>query len=819
MRALFPSLLLLLAACENTSVVIDKETGAGEDTPDDTGVVVSGAISVAPPEIDLGVLFVGQEAGGSFTVTNVGDGSVEVTVQVVGGWSTAYTLDSYTSAPAPGEASTHAINLRPTSWGVHDVSVLIDDAVSGGHVELPVRATVQEDNDGDGMGSTGTGGEDCNDEDAAIYGGAADEWYDGVDSDCAGNDDYDQDADGHADAAWGGDDCNDTDATVNPSATDAWYDGVDSDCGGNDDYDQDGDGYASADHGGDDCADLDAAVNPGAADVWYDGVDTDCAGNHDYDQDGDGHVSADYGGDDCDDTNATTYPGAADAWYDGVDSDCLGNSDSDQDGDGVDFPTDCNDTDPTVTGPTAETLNNNDDDCNGLVDDFVISDVAGGVIYGAAASNRIGDHGLVTMGPDVTGDGLVDLVVGAPVSSTGYVWVVDGLTATTASGTVTNYDTAAITGESSYYSYYYQIGWLNGPMGDVDGDGTADLIMGGTYSYYYSYGRSYLFYGGAAISGSIAASDYDVRVSGESSYSSDSPRMSALGDVDGDGQADILVGAYYDSSSSEDNCGSVSFFSGAAFASDDLDLSDADDRIYGIQEDDYLGYSLVSADVNGDGYADAVAGAPYYDEGESSGGGVFVLAGNSSLAWDSYVDDAASVEIRGDDRDLNLGEDTLAHPGDVDGDGELDLGLTSESEGEVWLFLGGSTLSGTYDHDEADHNISGNSGDLGSSLILDSDLDGDGADEIVVGADGDDTAASNAGVVWVFSWSSGWGSSLTSADARATLYGTHAEELFGSGGAGGADLDGDGLEDLALGAATNDDYASDAGAIWVLRGW
>jgi hypothetical protein len=74
-------------------------------------------------------------------------------------------------------------------------------------------------------------------------------------------------------------------------------------------------------------------------------------------------------------------------------------------------------------------------------------------------------------------------------------------------------------------------------------------------------------------------------------------------------------------------------------------------------------------------------------------------------------------------------------------------------------------------------------------------------------------------VVWVFSWSSSWGASLTSADARATLYGSQADGYFGSGGAGGADLDGDGLEDVALGEFTNDDSASDAGAVWIVRGW
>jgi hypothetical protein len=102
---------------------------------------------------------------------------------------------------------------------------------------------------------------------------------------------------------------------------------------------------------------------------------------------------------------------------------------------------------------------------------------------------------------------------------------------------------------------------------------------------------------------------------------------------------------------------------------------------------------------------------------------------------------------------------------------------------------------------------------------MDSDLDGDGADELVVGADGDDTAAANAGLVQVFSWSSSWAASLTTADARATLLGTEADGYFGSGGAGGEDLDADGLDDVILGGFLDDTAGTDAGVVWVLRGW
>lgn len=76
-----------------------------------------------------------------------------------------------------------------------------------------------------------------------------------------------------------GEDCDDGDALVYPGAPDAWYDGVDSDCMGNDDFDADADGYAG--DGGPDCADTEARVHPGAVEMRCDGFDNDCAGDGD----------------------------------------------------------------------------------------------------------------------------------------------------------------------------------------------------------------------------------------------------------------------------------------------------------------------------------------------------------------------------------------------------------------------------------------------------------------------------------------------------------------------------------------------------------
>jgi hypothetical protein len=155
---------------------------------------------------------------------------------------------------------------------------------------------------------------------------------------------FDHDGDGYTGEEG---DCDDLDPTVNPGAADTWYDGVDQDCDGADDYDADDDGFQSDAYGGDDCDDTESAVNPDAEEVC-DGLDNDCEGTIDgpdpldpitwyADDDGDGFGDADttyetctppsgYVSDDedCDDTDGTVNPDAEEVCDDGIDNDCDG---------------------------------------------------------------------------------------------------------------------------------------------------------------------------------------------------------------------------------------------------------------------------------------------------------------------------------------------------------------------------------------------------------------------------------------------------------------------------------------------------------------
>jgi hypothetical protein len=201
---------------------------------------------------------------------------------------------------------------------------------------------------------------DCNDANAEIYPDSTFEVpYDGIDTDCDGSSDYDDDGDGFVpdinpvtgeahDPPYTGTlptgDCNDNNPAVYPEAlSDLPYDGVDTNCDCENDFDADGDGFmwneaenasrledfqdaygcVVANPTWGDCDDNVDTIYPGAPEEWYNGVDEDCGEDDDYDRDGDGFQLERLGaGSDCDDEDPSIYPGAVEYLGDAVDQDC-----------------------------------------------------------------------------------------------------------------------------------------------------------------------------------------------------------------------------------------------------------------------------------------------------------------------------------------------------------------------------------------------------------------------------------------------------------------------------------------------------------------
>jgi len=181
------------------------------------------------------------------------------------------------------------------------------------------------DLDNDGHVDVAFGGDDCQDDVAAIYEGA-EEICDGLDNDCDGllgdgtggtPDENDSDSDGYLGCE---DDCNDDQAGINPAA-DEGCDGVDTNCDGSlgvDELDLDGDTYSVCEG---DCGEGDPSVSPGAPEELCDGLDTDCDGellDTEFDTDGDGSLPCEG---DCDDDERSVRPGALEQ-CDGLDNNC-----------------------------------------------------------------------------------------------------------------------------------------------------------------------------------------------------------------------------------------------------------------------------------------------------------------------------------------------------------------------------------------------------------------------------------------------------------------------------------------------------------------
>jgi len=303
-------------------------------------------------------------------------------------------------------------------------------------------------------------------------------------------------------------------------------------------------------------------------------------------------------------------------------------------------------------------------DDNGQIDEgraFVhlgsASGLAPSVAWTAESDQAYANFGWsVATAGDVNSDGYSDVIVGDPYYANdqlfegrAYVYLGSG------SGLA---GSAAWTAEGDQSGAFF--GWSVSTAGDVNGDGFSDVIIGAIqYTNVQAFeGRADVLLGSAS---GLAAGPAWTAESDQASASFGCA-VATAGDVNGDGYADVVVGApHYDNGQTDEGrafvyLGSASGLAGTAARTVESDQVSAQ-----------FGWSLATAgDVNGDGYADVIFGAPYYDNGQPDQGRAYIYPGSAlgllaTPAWTTASDQP----------NASLGW-SVATAGDVNGDGYSD---------------------------------------------------------------------------------------------------------------------------------------------------
>ena len=245
------------------------------------------------------------------------------------------------------------------------------------------------------------------------------------------------------------------------------------------------------------------------------------------------------------------------------------------------------------------------------------------------SSEEVEDFGACLLAADLDGDGKAELLVGAPRFAAADRHRIGRMQVFRGQASLETLTSRSWIGESSGSLFGHSLA-----LGDTNGDGFQDLLAGapGTDR---SKGAAYLVLGGKGGGAILAGGDLTqsraaMAIRGSLELAALGSAV-AMGDLDGDGLADLALGEPMASLGSQRNCGRVHLLKGSKTLRTTLSVDDAKSgaevRVQG-REEEALGHHIATFDVNGDGCADLILGSPWYHEQD---GALIVILGGKDF--------------------------------------------------------------------------------------------------------------------------------------------------------------------------------------------